>query len=118
MISNHPIQLAWRGLSVAVLSLSLSACFNLTVVHQTSENTPRAKAEAVTAEVRQALAPLIPVSMGSWLSRVPGSPVTGGAIGDFDVGVAAGSVHVVVALQAGKVARSGTATGWTISLPT
>ena len=57
MISNHPIQLAWRGLSVAVLSLSLSACFNLTVVHQTSENTPRAKAEAVTAEVRQALAP-------------------------------------------------------------
>jgi polar amino acid transport system substrate-binding protein len=72
MISNHPIQLAWRGLSVAVLSLSLSACFNLTVVHQTSENTPRAKAEAVTAEVRQALAPSGVLRVGVY----PGSPTS------------------------------------------
>jgi polar amino acid transport system substrate-binding protein len=72
MISNHPLQLAWRGLSVAVLSLSLSACFNLTVVHQTSENTARAKAEAVTAEVRQALAPSGVLRVGVY----PGSPTS------------------------------------------
>ena len=72
MISYHPLQLAWRGLSVAVLSLSLSACFNLTVVHQTTENTAHAKAEAVTAEVRQALAPSGVLRVGVY----PGSPTS------------------------------------------
>ena len=72
MMSNHSFQLAWRGLSVAVLSLSLSACFNLTVVHQTTENTAHAKAEAVTAEVRQALAPSGVLRVGVY----PGSPTS------------------------------------------
>jgi polar amino acid transport system substrate-binding protein len=72
MMSNHSFQLAWRGLSVAVLSLSLSACFNLTVVHQTSENSARAKSEAVSSEVRQALAPSGVLRVGVY----PGSPTS------------------------------------------
>jgi polar amino acid transport system substrate-binding protein len=72
MISNHHFQLAWRSLSVAVLSLSLSACFNLTVVHQATESSARAKAEAVSAEVRQALAPSGVLRVGVY----PGSPTS------------------------------------------
>ena len=72
MMSNHSFQLAWRGLSVTVLSLSLSACFNLTVVHQTSENSARAKSEAVSSEVRQALAPSGVLRVGVY----PGSPTS------------------------------------------
>ncbi|MEY3778173.1 MAG: transporter glutamine-binding protein GlnH precursor [Pseudomonadota bacterium] len=72
MISNHHFQLAWRSLSVAVLSLSLSACFNLTVVHQTTESSARAKADAVSAEVRQALAPSGVLRVGVY----PGSPTS------------------------------------------
>ena len=72
MMSNHSFQLAWRGLSVAVLSLSLSACFNLTVVHQNSENSARAKSEAVSSEVRQALAPSGVLRVGVY----PGSPTS------------------------------------------
>lgn len=72
MISNHHFQLAWRSLSVAVLSLSLSACFNLTVVHQTTESSARAKAVAVSAEVRQALAPSGVLRVGVY----PGSPTS------------------------------------------
>lgn len=72
MISNHHFQLAWRGLSVALLSLSLSACFNLTVVHQTTESSARAKADAVSAEVRQALAPSGVLRVGVY----PGSPTS------------------------------------------
>ena len=72
MISNHHFQLAWRGLSVALLSLTLSACFNLTVVHQTTENSPRTKAEAVSADVRQALAPSGVLRVGVY----PGSPTS------------------------------------------
>ena len=84
MISNHHFQLAWRSLSVAVLSLSLSACFNLTVVHQTTESSARAKADAVSAEVRQALAPsgvlrvrVYPGSPTSWVK----DPKTGESVG-------------------------------------
>jgi len=84
MISNHHFQLAWRSLSVAVLSLSLSACFNLTVVHQTTESSARAKADAVSAEVRQALAPsgvlrvgVYPGSPTSWVK----DPKTGDSVG-------------------------------------
>jgi len=72
MISNHHFQLAWRSLSVSVLSLSLSACFNLTVVHQTTESSARAKADAVSAEVRQALAPSGVLRVGVY----PGSPTS------------------------------------------
>ena len=72
MISNHHFQLAWRSLSVAVLSLSLSACFNLTVVHQTTESSARAKADAFSAEVRQALAPSGVLRVGVY----PGSPTS------------------------------------------
>ena len=72
MISNHHFQLAWRSLSVAVLSLSLSACFNLTVVHQTTESSARAKAESVSTEVRQALAPSGVLRVGVY----PGSPTS------------------------------------------
>lgn len=84
MISNPHFQLAWRGLSVALLSLSLSACFNLTVVHQTTENNARAKAESVSTEVRQALAPtgvfrvgVYPGSPTSWVK----DPKTGESVG-------------------------------------
>ena len=84
MISNHHFQLAWRGLSVALLSLSLSACFNLTVVHQTTESSARAKAESVSTEVRQALAPtgvfrvgVYPGSPTSWVK----DPKTGESVG-------------------------------------
>jgi len=84
MISNHHFQLSWRSLSVAVLSLSLSACFNLTVVHQTTESSARAKADAVSAEVRQALAPsgvlrvgVYPGSPTSWVK----DPKTGDSVG-------------------------------------
>ena len=84
MISNHHFQLAWRSLSVAVLSLSLSACFNLTVVHQTTESSARAKAESVSTEVRQALAPtgvfrvgVYPGSPTSWVK----DPKTGESVG-------------------------------------
>ena len=72
MISKHHFQLAWRGLSVALLSLTLSACFNMTVVHPTTENSARAKAEAVTADVRQALAPSGVLRVGVY----PGSPTS------------------------------------------
>jgi polar amino acid transport system substrate-binding protein len=84
MISNPHFQLAWRGLSVALLSLSLSACFNLTVVHQTTENNARNKAESVSTEVRQALAPsgvfrvgVYPGSPTSWVK----DPKTGESVG-------------------------------------
>lgn len=55
-----------------MLSLSLSACFNLTVVHQTTESSARAKADAVSAEVRQALAPSGVLRVGVY----PGSPTS------------------------------------------
>ena len=55
MISKHPFQLVWRSLIVVVLVLTLSACINITVVKRTTEPASLVKAEAVSAEVVQAL---------------------------------------------------------------
>lgn len=111
MISNHHFQLAWRSLSVTVLSMSLSACFNLTVVHQTTDNSARAKADAVSVEVRQALAPsgvlrvgVYPGSPTSWVK----DPKTGESVGialDLGKGMAKRLDVPVQVLQFDRVAQ-------------
>lgn len=92
MISKHPFQLVWRSLSVVALVLALSACINVNVVKRTTETASLVKAEAVSAEVVQALAPtgvlrvgVYPGSPTSWVK----DPKTGESVGiAFDLGKA------------------------------
>ena len=59
-------------MSAAVLCLSLSACFNLTVVHHSSEGAAAVTTQSVSADVRRALAPTGVLRVGVY----PGSPTS------------------------------------------
>jgi polar amino acid transport system substrate-binding protein len=72
MIAKNHFPKVWRSFAVALLGLSLSACFNLTVVNQTNETAALVKAEVVPADVRQALAPTGVLRVGVY----PGSPTS------------------------------------------
>lgn len=72
MISKSHFNTAWRSLAMGLLALSLSACFNLTVVNHTNENAALVKTEALPADVRQALAPTGVLRVGVY----PGSPTS------------------------------------------
>jgi polar amino acid transport system substrate-binding protein len=84
MMFNTRVQFKWRWLAVAFLSLSLSACLNLTIVSNKAETSVNAKLETASAEVRQALAPtgvfrvgVYPGSPTSWVK----DPKTGESVG-------------------------------------
>ncbi len=62
----------WRMLSALTLLLSLSACFNLTIIAKPSETERTAKKESVSTEVREALAPSGILRVGVY----PGSPTS------------------------------------------
>ncbi len=84
MKSKTHFSFAWRLIAAAFLSVSLSACFNLTIVSHKHENSAPSKIETATAEVRQALAPtgvfrvgVYPGSPTSWVK----DPKTGESVG-------------------------------------
>ena len=72
MTLKLPFDRAWRSMSAAVLCLSLSACFNLTVVHHSSEGAAAVTTQSVAADVRRALAPTGVLRVGVY----PGSPTS------------------------------------------
>ena len=72
MTLKLPFDRAWRSMSAAVLCLSLSACFNLTVVHHSSEGAAAVTTQSVSADVRRALAPTGVLRVGVY----PGSPTS------------------------------------------
>lgn len=72
MTLKLPFDRAWRSMSAAVLCLSLSACFNLTVVRHSSEGAAAVTTQSVAADVRRALAPTGVLRVGVY----PGSPTS------------------------------------------
>ena len=84
MNSKTHFSFAWRWIAAAFLSITLSACFNLTIVAHKVDNSVPDKIETVSVEVRQALAPtgvfrvgVYPGSPTSWVK----DPKTGESVG-------------------------------------
>ena len=91
MILKNHLQLAWRSLATALLVLSLSACFNLSIDHHANQNASLVKADLVSSDVRHALAPTGVLRVGVY----PGSPTSW--VKDAKTGESVG-----IALELGK----------------
>lgn len=72
MITSKQFKRLARWSALAILSVSLSACFNLTIVSNSAETVAAGKSETVSSEVRQALAPTGVLRVGVY----PGSPTS------------------------------------------